>query len=260
MVALITGGGRGIGRGIALGLAAEGWRVAVTARSADQLAETARLAGGGMLAIPGDIADPAAVDRIVAETGEKLGPIDLLVNNAGAGGPFDSFWKTDPEEWWRCQEVNVRGPMLCCRAVLPGMVARRSGRIVNMASGAGVHPFAGMSAYVASKTALVRFSEQLAVELEGLGVSVFPIRPGTVRTVMVEKARHSIPVIQKILDEGRDVTPEVVARLVLTLAAGRADALSGRLFSFDDDIDAIVAQAEKVRAEELYLLRLRKLS
>lgn len=212
-----------------------------------------------MLAIAGDIADPAAVTRIVAETGEKLGPIDLLVNNAGAGGPFDSFWKTDPADWWRCQEVNLRGPMLCCHAVLPGMLARRSGRIVNMASGAGVHPFAGMSAYVAGKTALIRFSEQLALELEGLGVSVFPIRPGTVRTAMVEEARHSIPIIQKILDDGRDVTPEVVSRLVLALASGRADALSGRLFSFDDDIDAIVAQAEEIRARELYLLRLRKL-
>lgn len=260
MVALVTGGGRGIGRGIALDLAANGWRVAITARSADQLAETARLAGNGILAIPGDVADRAAVDRIVAGTEATLGPIDLLVNNAGAGGPFGSFWKTDPGEWWRCQEVNLRGPMLCCRAVLPGMVARRSGRIVNMASGAGVQPFAGMSAYVAGKTALVRFSEQLAVELQGLGVSVFPIRPGTVRTALVEEARHRIPVIQKLLDEGRDVAPEVVARLVLALASGRADALSGRLFSFDDDIDAILAQAEKVRAQELYLLRLRKLS
>ena len=259
MVALVTGGGRGIGRGIALRLAAEGWDVAVTARSADQLAETVRLAGGRTLAVAADVADPAAVAAMVGEVESRLGPIDLLVNNAGVGGPFGRFWEIDAEEWWRCQEVNVRGPMLCCRAALPGMVARRAGRIVNIASGAGIQTFPDMGAYVASKTALVRFSEQLALELEGTGVSVFPIRPGLVRTAMSEEARQRLPYIQQLLDEGRDVSTEVVGDLVLKLASGRADALNGRMFSVDDDFEAMVAQVEAIRDRELYLLRIRKL-
>lgn len=258
MIALITGGGRGIGRGIALRLAREGWGVAVSARSADQLEETARLAEGRVLAFPGDLSDPAVVTAVVQEVEAKLGPIELLVNNAGSGGPFGPFWETDPADWWRCQEVNLRGPMLCCRAVLPGMVRRHAGRIINMASGAGCQAFPNMSAYVASKTSLIRFSEQLALELDGLGVSVFPIRPGVVRTAMVEEARHHLPFIQKVLDDGKEVTPDTVAGLVLTLASGRADILSGRLFSVHDDVDAIVSQAEPVRARELYLLRLSK--
>ena len=257
-VALVTGGGRGIGRAIALRLAAERWDVAIAARSADQLAETARLAGGRTLAIPADIADPAAVNGIVRQTETQLGPIDLLVNNAGVAGPLEPFSETDPAVWWRCQEVNLRGPMLCCRAVLPGMIERRSGRIVNMASGLGCHAEADMSAYVVSKTALIRFTEQLAAELDGSGVTIFAIRPGLLLTAMVEDVRQRIPRIQKLVDEGREVPVEAVADLVLKLASGRADALSGRLISPVDDFEAMIRQAEAAREQELYLLRLRR--
>ncbi|MBZ5618583.1 MAG: SDR family oxidoreductase [Acidobacteriia bacterium] len=258
-VALVTGGGRGIGRGIALGLAREGWAVAVTARSADQLDETVKLAEGRAMAVAGDIADSASVKRVVREVEKELGPVDLLVNNAGTGGPFGPFWENDPEDWWRCQEVNLRGPMLCCREVLPGMIARKHGRIVNVVSGAGGQAFPDMSAYVASKTALVRLSEQLALEVEPHGVSVFPMRPGLVRTAMVEEGRGRLPFLQKMLDDGMDVAPDVVAGLVVFLASGRADALSGRLFSVWEDAEEIVRQAEDVKARELYLLRARPL-
>src|SRR5437868_11552260 len=113
--ALVTGGGRGIGQGIALGLAKAGMRVAVTARSADQLAETVDLAGGNAIAHAADMADPAAVRAMVREIEQRLGTIDLLVNNAGTGGPFGPLWENDPDTWWRCLEVNLRGPFLCCR-------------------------------------------------------------------------------------------------------------------------------------------------
>jgi NAD(P)-dependent dehydrogenase (short-subunit alcohol dehydrogenase family) len=259
MVALVTGGGRGIGQGIALRLAREGWAVAVTARSADQLEETVRRSEGRMIAVAADIGDPESVQRMTREVEEKLGRVTLLVNNAGTGGPFGPLWETDPVEWWRCQEVNVRGPMLCCRAVLPGMIANRNGRIVNVASGAGCQALPDMSAYVISKTALIRLSEQLALELQPHGVSVFPIRPGIVRTAMVEEARARVPLIQRLLDEGREVTPERVAELVVLLASGRADALSGRLFSVDEDVDEVLRREAEVRAGDLYTLRLRKL-
>jgi NAD(P)-dependent dehydrogenase (short-subunit alcohol dehydrogenase family) len=257
MVALVTGGGRGIGRAIALRLAKEGWAVAVTARSAEQLAETVALASGRVITLPADVAHPASVQAMVRSVEHQLGPVTLLVNNAGTAGPFGPFWETDPDDWWRCEEVNLRGPMLCCREVLPGMVERRAGRIINIVSGAGCQALAGMSAYVISKTALIRFSEQLAIELQPHGVSVFPMGPGLVRTEMSEQARHQLPFIQKLLDDGREVPLDAPASLALALASGVADSLSGRLFSVGEDLEEIVRQSEQVRDKDLYLLRVR---
>ena len=102
-----------------------------------------------LFALAGDVADPVAVKALVQEVEAKLGAIDLLVNNAGTGAPLALFWETDPEAWWRCQEVNLRGPMLCCRAVLPGMIRRRAGRIVNVASG---RRLPGLSQYVGNRS------------------------------------------------------------------------------------------------------------
>jgi len=257
--ALVTGGGRGIGQGIALRLAKEGMGVVVTARSADQLAETVRLSGGKIAAIPADVSETKEVSMMVSLAEREVGPIDLLINNAGIGGPLAPFLEAEPDEWWKTLEVNLRGPYLCCRAVLPGMIARKRGHIINMASGAGTFPIPDMSAYVASKTALIRLSEQLAMELKPHGISVFPIRPGVVRTAMVEEARGAVPLIQKILDEGQDVTPDTVADLVLFLASGNADRLSGRLFSVNEDLEEIVRRADEVERDNLYLLRTRRL-
>jgi NAD(P)-dependent dehydrogenase (short-subunit alcohol dehydrogenase family) len=257
--ALVTGGGRGIGQGIALRLAKEGWKVAVSARSPDQLAETARLSGGAIIAITADVSREEDVSAMVARAERELGAIDLLINNAGIGGPMMPFLDASPADWWKTLEVNVRGPYLCCRAVLPGMIARRAGRIINVASGAGTFPVANMSAYVASKTALIRLSEQLAVEMQPHGITVFPIRPGVVRTAMVEEARGAVAMIQKLLDDGQDVTPDVVADLVLFLASGKADRLSGRLFRVNEDLEEIVRRAAEVEAGNLYVLRTRRL-
>jgi NAD(P)-dependent dehydrogenase (short-subunit alcohol dehydrogenase family) len=257
MVALVTGAGRGIGRGIALGLANAGWNVAVTSRSQSELDETVQLAQGRGLAIAADVTDPLQVHTMVQRAESELGPIHLLVNNAGLGGPYGPFLETDPQEWWRNQEVNLRGPMLCCHEIVPGMVARKSGRIVNIVSGAGCQPFAGLGAYVVSKTALIRFSEQLAMELAPHGLSVFPLHPGTVRTRMAEEAREHIPVVQEIFDRGRDVTHDAAANFVLNLASGRADTLTGRLFSVSDNFDEMVRRTSEILASDLYKLRLR---
>ena len=259
ITALVTGGGRGIGQGVALRLAKEGMRVAVSARSADQLAETVRLSDGKILAITADVSQWEDVCVMVARAERELGPIDLLINNAGIGGPLAPFLDAEPDDWWKTLEVNLRGPYLCCRAVLPGMIARRAGRILNMASGAGTYPIPDMSAYVASKTALIRLSEQLAIEMKPYGIGVFPIRPGVVRTAMVEEGRQAIPLIQKILDEGQAVTPDVVADLVLFLASGKADRLSGRIFSVNEDLEEMVRRAEEVERNNLYVLRSRRL-
>jgi NAD(P)-dependent dehydrogenase (short-subunit alcohol dehydrogenase family) len=260
MTALVTGGGRGIGRGIALRLAKAGMAVAVSARSADQLDETVSMAGGKMIAVAADVADPPSARAMVREVEARLGPVDLLINNAGIGGPFGPIWEADADEWWRCQEVNLRGPFVCCREILPGMIARKSGRIINIVSGAGCQAFPDMSAYVAGKTALIRLSEQIAVEAAPHGVCAFALRPGIVRTAMLEEALPKMPILQKMLDDGREVSPDVVADLVLLLASGRADALSGRILSIYDDQNEILRRAADVVKDELYLLRVRALS
>jgi 3-oxoacyl-[acyl-carrier protein] reductase len=259
MNALVTGGGRGIGRAIALRLAKDGSRVAIAARSADELAETAALAGSGVTSFTADVADPEAAEALVRDVEAKVGPLDLLVNNAGITGPMAPLWECDPAEWWRCQEVNLRAPMVLCHAVVPGMIARGRGRIVNVSSGAGLRTVPNFGAYVVSKTALIRFSEQLAFELAPHGVQVFPISPGVVRTNMVEQVRHRVAAVQSYLDEGRDVAPEAAAELVAFLASGRADALSGRLFSVGRDWEQMLHEAGRVRAESLYMLSLREL-
>ena len=137
-VALVTGGGRGIGRKIAVELAGAGMKVAVSARSKDEIEETAAEIGG--IAIQCDVSDRAQVERMVAETEEKLGPIDLLVANAGMAPDEEKAWEMEPAGWWRTFEVNVLGVYLCCRAVIPGMLGRGGGRIVNVASGAAYLP------------------------------------------------------------------------------------------------------------------------
>ena len=264
-VAIVTGGGRGIGRSIALGLASAGASVGVVARSADQIAQVAdeiAQARGRGVAVAADVSDSEAVGRMVREVEEVLGPIDLLVNNAGVAGPIGPIVGADLDEWWRCQEINLRGPLLCARAVLPGMVARRRGRVVNVASGAGTVAIPYLSAYVVSKTALIRLTEILAAEVAEHGVRAFAVEPGTVRTAMAESALESeegrrwMPWFRDIFDQGRDVPPEWAARLVTLLASGRLDALSGRFFTVADDVLGMAERAEREGLGDYQTLRL----
>lgn len=265
-VAIVTGGGRGLGRVYAQWLARAGAVVAVVARSADQLDETVALikqAGGGAIALPADVTDQRAMEQAVAQVERQLGPVDLLVNNAGIIGPGGPVWEIDPDDWWHCIEINLRGPLLGARAVLPDMIARRRGRIINVSSGAGLGPIPYGSAYAVSKTAVIRFTENLAAEVEEHGISVFAINPGTVRTPMTEALLADpatpkwIPWFPRIFEEGHDVPPERAAGLVLFLASGKADALSGCFVSVDDDVAQLVQRAEEIRQSELHTLRLR---
>jgi NAD(P)-dependent dehydrogenase (short-subunit alcohol dehydrogenase family) len=181
------------------------------------------------------VTDPVSMRAVVESVRRQLGPVDLLLNNAGMGPPFGPLAEVDAAEWWRCLEVNLRGPMLGSRLVLPDMMSRGRGRIINVASGAGTAAIPAMSAYVVSKTALIRLTECLAAEVAAAGVRVFAIQPGTVRTAMAEEALSSeagrkwLPWLKEYFDKGQDVPPEVAARLVVFLASGRGDHLSGRL-------------------------------
>jgi NAD(P)-dependent dehydrogenase (short-subunit alcohol dehydrogenase family) len=190
--------------------------------------------------------------------------VDLLVNAAGLGPPIGPFADTDPEQWWRTVEVNLKGPAVWCRAVLPDMTRRRRGRIVNVASGAGTVAIPYLSAYVTSKAALIRLSEVLAAEVASAGVKVFAIEPGTVRTAMAEEAltseagRRWMGWFRDIFDAGRDVTPEHAAELVLWLARGRGDALSGRFIARGDDLEDLRRRADAIVAADELALRVRR--
>lgn len=264
-VAIVTGGGRGIGRSIALALAGAGAQVAVIARTTEEIAETARLieaAGGRSLSVTADVTDAAAVEQMVTEVTDSLGPIDLLVNNAAVTGPLAMTWEMTDADWWRCMDINVRGPMLCSNAVLPAMIDRQRGRIVAVASGAGLGPMPGASVYSVSKTALIRLCENLAVETAAHGIQVFPIDPGFVRTAMSESVLSSNELgeqFRRYFAEGLDVPPQLAAELVLQIASGRLDQLSGCYLSVQDDLTDLETQAGTIAQSGLYRLRLRTL-
>jgi NAD(P)-dependent dehydrogenase (short-subunit alcohol dehydrogenase family) len=264
-IGVVTGAARGLGRAFALGLARAGMSVAMTDRRDDELNETLKLVatdGGKGVAIAADVSDPAEIPGLIQTVEQKLGPIDLLVNNAALAGPAGPTWETDPEAWWRCQEVNLRGPFLCCHAVLPGMIARKKGRIINIASAAGTVSVPYLSAYVTSKAALIRFTETLAFEGRPHGVSVFAVHPGAVQTPMHDELLASagkqwLPWLEYIFQHGQDQTTEPGTHLVVFLASGNADSLSGRLFMVPDDPAELVSRADEIRQKDLYTLRLR---
>ena len=190
-VSVITGGGRGIGRVLARALADAGAAVGLIARSADELAQTARLvtdADGTAAAACADVTDGHAVAEAIDALHRQLGPADLLVNNAGVSGPFGDVWQVDAGDWWRAVEINLRGAFLCSQAVLPGMTARGAGRIVNVTSQAGVFRWPQVSAYSVSKAAVIKFTENLAAEAGRSGVRAFSVHPGLTPIGLTERA------------------------------------------------------------------------
>ena len=246
-IALVTGGGRGIGAGIARELAAAGARVAVAARTRAQVDEIARQIGG--LAVEVDVTDRKAVEGMVAEVERELGPTDLLVANAGVANGSGPLAESDPDEWWHVFEVNVLGVYLCCRTILPGMLERGRGRIVITGSGAGYLPGSTNTAYSSSKAAVNRFAETLAASLRETPVRVFLFSPGLVKTEMTSG----------FSDDAPWTPPELAPRLVHVLASGRADELAGRyLHAEHDDIDELIGRAAEIQQEDLNAIRLRR--
>ena len=193
-VALVTGGGRGIGREIALAFAREGLAVAVAARTLSQVddaAQAVRALGAKALALQLDVTDAAGTAPAVKAVTDALGPIDVLVNNAGIALSAP-FVKTDPALWERHLRVNVTGPFLLTREVLPGMLERRWGRLINVASLAGLFGAPYITAYATSKHALVGLTRALASEVAGKGVTVNALCPGYVATDLTWNGARSI--------------------------------------------------------------------
>jgi NAD(P)-dependent dehydrogenase (short-subunit alcohol dehydrogenase family) len=258
-VALVTGGGRGVGRVIARALAGEGFSVAVVARTVEEIEETAAELEQAV-AFSADVTDPAAVERVVRETTAQLGPVDVLVNNAGSARAIGPAWEVDPSEWWGDVESTLRSAFLCVRAVVPGMIERRRGRILNVSSYVAARPTPYISGYAAAKAALTSFSEGLAAALADHGISVFTITPGLFRTALTEHLIESDAGRRWLPDvgTGRWVEPERVERLVTFLASGRGDALSGRFLHALDDLDDLCSRASEIDEQDLFAVRLRR--
>ncbi|UGQ10718.1 SDR family oxidoreductase [Yinghuangia sp. ASG 101] len=253
--ALVTGAARGIGRQVAERLAREGVAVALLGRSAASL-EPVRTAlaerGASAVALVADVTDPDAVRDAVERAEHELGPLDLVVNNAGLIDAAEvPFWEADAAQWWDVVATNLRGPVNVDRAVLPGMVARGRGRIVNLSSGFAVSADPRYSAYTTSKSALLRLTDTIAGPLAERGVYVFDISPGAVPTDMTAG-------MAMFADKTDWYDVDLFLNAVVAVAEGRLDALSGRfLHAGKDNLDALAARAPELAASDARKMHLR---
>jgi 3-oxoacyl-[acyl-carrier protein] reductase len=220
--AIVTGGGTGIGQGIAVALAQEGARVVVCGRRQEPLENTLeaiRDMGSDGLAVQADVSDAGDVDRLVEATLEAYSGIDILINNAGIGGS-SPIHQHDIDTWDRVMAVNLRGPFLMARAVLPGMREQRRGHIITISSESGLEYYPGNGAYGVAKHALNALDEYIQRENQDLGIRVDTICPGMVVTEMTENRSG--------LDEEKCLYPQDIAHLVIWLLTRRPNIKIGR--------------------------------
>jgi NAD(P)-dependent dehydrogenase (short-subunit alcohol dehydrogenase family) len=267
-VALITGAGRGIGRAIALAYAKEGARLALAARTVSELQETARLTEAlraPTCVIGTDVAEPTQVEAMVRQTLERFSTLHILVNNAAMLGPVEPLWETEIASWVQTIQVNLIRTYLCCRAVLPVMLAQGYGKIINVTSGARVRGRAAFmrrhqTAYFASKAAITQLTELLAHQVSHQPIQVNAMSPGG-RTRMTEGL---VEQAQAIGDTGLlAVTEQVIAAdprersaaLAVFLASDASGTLSGRVLSYADDFDTLSSRIQGIMASDAYTLR-----
>jgi 3-oxoacyl-[acyl-carrier protein] reductase len=264
-VAIVTGGGRGIGKAIALAFAREGADLVVAARSVAEVGQTAAEAqamGRRAVSLWVDIADDAAVADMVSRTLQEFGKIDILVNNAGILGPVGPLAENDPAAWRHTLEVNLLGTFLCCRAVLPTMMERRRGKIINLSGGGATSPRPCFSAYAATKAAVVRVTETLAEEVRPYNIQVNAIAPGAVYTTMTEEilaagaAAGEKGLAEASRQQETAASPEQAVALAVFLASDEAEGLTGRLISAVwDDWRSIPRRLGQIMASDVYTLR-----
>jgi NAD(P)-dependent dehydrogenase (short-subunit alcohol dehydrogenase family) len=263
-VALITGGGRGIGQAIARAYAAEGAMLALAARTDAELRSTAEAIrsefGSEVTTVITDVREREQVENAVSHTVGRFGAIDVMVNNAGNTGEIGPLWKLDPERWANVISVHVLGTFYGCRAVIPGMLERGLGRIVNMAGVGGPND----TSYDAAKTAIVNMTENLSVELAGTEITVNAISPGSIHTRMWEEVRDMALAAgdTELYQKGVQVTSgggasiERAAQLAVLLGGDDCGGLSGRLIRAAlDTFEEIPARVDEIMSSDALLLR-----
>lgn len=236
-VALVTGGSRGIGRGIVQAFAAEGARVAFVFRgsrpAADELVTEVQKAGGTIQAFQADVTDPAEAQKIVEKIEADWGPVRILVTNAGIIRD-GLFVRMEPDDWNAVLATNLGGTFNFCKAVAFGMVRQRGGRIINISSVAAEHANPGQTNYAASKGAVNAFTRALAVEVAGRGVTVNAIAPGFIETDMTEAVRNKAgDLIKKMIPMKRLGKVEDIARVAVFLASEEAGYITGQVLTVD---------------------------
>jgi NAD(P)-dependent dehydrogenase (short-subunit alcohol dehydrogenase family) len=260
---LITGAGRGIGKRLALGFAEAGARVGLLARSQAEL-DLAKLeieqAGGNALRLRADVRDLEQLQAAVDRMREIFGGLDVLIASAGVQGPIGPLLSTKPKAWNETIEINLFGVVNSCRAALPPMIEKRSGKIILVVGGGSGHARPNFGAYAASKAAVVRFAECLAVEVSDHNVQVNSISPGNVYSHMTDEILHAgeEKAGRREIEEAEQaritggIPPEKQLQLALFLASDRSNHISGKLIHVNDDWKRFEQQNMK---PELYTLR-----
>jgi len=242
-VAIITGGGRGLGRSVALAFAREGAKVVVAARTRgqiDHVVEELRSMKRDAIAFPTDVSDERQVNLLVERTLEAYGTIDILVNNAGSRGPIGPFHKISLEDWERTLRNNLTATFLCTKAVLPVMMGKKEGKIINITT--TLTPRPNLTPYMVAKAGVTHFTKQLYRELKDFNIMVYAIHPGVMDTQMQEEIRSAgveaigTDMFVRMKEEGMLRSPDEPAHFILLLASDAANAFTGEFLSFDGKI------------------------
>lgn len=265
--AIVTGGSKGLGFAISRAFAAAGARVLLCSRDHATLeAAGATLADEGydVAVQAGDVSAPADVDRIVKAALERFGELHVLVNNAGVYGPKGPVEDVDWNAWLRTIEINLQGSVLMCRAVLPHFLAAGYGKIIQLSGGGATAPLPRFSAYAASKAAVVRFAETLALETHDTGVDVNALAPGALNTAMLDEVLEAGPALvgeeayaraQRQKHDG-GAPLEAASELAVFLASSASDGITGRLISAVwDPWRSLTAHREELAPSDVYTLR-----
>ena len=252
-VVIVTGAGSGVGRALALEFGRNGACVVAAARRQNRIQETAaaiEAEGGTALAIQTDVTDFVQVEHMVSHSLDAFRQVDVIFNNAGSFEALGAVWEVDPELWWNDVSVNLLGTMLCCHAVLPHMLERDSGIIINMSGG---NQIPGGTGYSCSKVGVARFTELLAKELkhEGSSVLAFLMGPGFVRTEMTDiqiqtpEGQKWLPSSKDAVEQGLDRPPEDCARAAVKLIRVACPELSGGSFGTGTDFEEALSKAKQ---------------
>ena len=229
--AIVTGGAQGFGKAIAQRFVHSGARVALWDRDTALAQQTAAALGPAAIAIACDVADPGAVEQAVDATAKVLGKIEILVNNAGIAGATATTWDTEVEEWHKVMRVNLDGPFVCSRAVVPLMIAQNYGRIVNIASIAGKEGNPNAAHYSASKAGVIALTKSLGKELAGYDIAVNAVTPAAAKTAILEQITQThIDYMLSKIPRGRFVKVEEIADLVAFCASQECAFTTGAVF------------------------------